>query len=468
MSVVKEESLSIEETNKLRKQLGLAPLEMNDGPKAKESENGSDSKEKVVVEDGMEFVHKVPEHMGEKKRAEEVKEKLQVMREKRRIYDKVLKTKGLAESDSDEDASAWVIKNRQMEEERKRAEERVGLLNLNGFKAKLLDDMDAEFGVDTMIEDEKKRRAENIQKKKRQQKQKSDTAGLVVGHSKEDFLEGNETVLVLEDRDVLAEGDEVLVNPNIVDNTKYAKNAELRKKKGSYQPYPEESLDDYGVQKAKTVLSKYDEELEGEERQMFRLDESGEVDLEKERQEMLIRKNLMMANKRLESIENQKYRVASEFYTAEEMISFRRPSKKKDGKKLRKRKVRVLRADDLVPEETTQEDEKARALRLAAHKVGSLAHKVKQETAAEVDDEAKQGQTDGSKKLEDGEVNEDGSGKGIAKSDGKWQRAETSGLVDIQLLNKFVEREEKEDEESDDDDGKLFILVFILVVVLEI
>ncbi|VDK20043.1 unnamed protein product, partial [Anisakis simplex] len=256
---------------------------------------------------------------------------------------------------------------------------------MNAFKAKLLDDMDAEFGVDTMIEDEKKRRAENIQKKKRQQKQKSDTAGLVVGHSKEDFLEGNETVLVLEDRDVLAEGDEVLVNPNIVDNTKYAKNAELRKKKGSYQPYPEESLDDYGVQKAKTVLSKYDEELEGEERQMFRLDESGEVDLEKERQEMLIRKNLMMANKRLESIENQKYRVASEFYTAEEMISFRRPSKKKDGKKLRKRKVRVLRADDLVPEETTQEDEKARALRLAAHKVGSLAHKVKQETAAEVD-----------------------------------------------------------------------------------
>lgn len=43
----------------------------------KESDNGEPG-EKVIVEDGMEFVHKAPQHIGDKKRAEEVKEKLQV------------------------------------------------------------------------------------------------------------------------------------------------------------------------------------------------------------------------------------------------------------------------------------------------------------------------------------------------------------------------------------------------------
>lgn len=52
------------------------------------------------------------------------------MREKRRIYEKVLRAKGLAESDSDEDTAEWVRKNRELEEERKRAEERVSGLFL--------------------------------------------------------------------------------------------------------------------------------------------------------------------------------------------------------------------------------------------------------------------------------------------------------------------------------------------------
>uniref|UniRef100_A0A914R6W3 Uncharacterized protein n=1 Tax=Parascaris equorum TaxID=6256 RepID=A0A914R6W3_PAREQ len=72
-----EESMSIEETNKLRASLGLAPLEVDDAPKVKESDSGEPG-EKVIVEDGMEFVHKAPQHIGDKKRAEEVKEKLQV------------------------------------------------------------------------------------------------------------------------------------------------------------------------------------------------------------------------------------------------------------------------------------------------------------------------------------------------------------------------------------------------------
>ena len=71
--------MSIEETNKLRASLGLAPLEVNEGLKIK-NEDDEKTKEggKVVVEDGMEFVHKAAEHIGRKKEEEEVKEKLEV------------------------------------------------------------------------------------------------------------------------------------------------------------------------------------------------------------------------------------------------------------------------------------------------------------------------------------------------------------------------------------------------------
>lgn len=76
--VFSEESLSIDETNKLRASLGLAPLEVEEaGPKEGQLEGG-DGSAKIYKEDGMEFVHKKAEHLGEKKRAEEMREKLQV------------------------------------------------------------------------------------------------------------------------------------------------------------------------------------------------------------------------------------------------------------------------------------------------------------------------------------------------------------------------------------------------------
>ena len=50
------------------------------------------------------------------------------MRKKRKVFDKVMKMKGLAESDSESESTAdWVKKSREAEEERMRAEERVGL-----------------------------------------------------------------------------------------------------------------------------------------------------------------------------------------------------------------------------------------------------------------------------------------------------------------------------------------------------
>uniref|UniRef100_A0A915Q0C2 SART-1 family protein n=1 Tax=Setaria digitata TaxID=48799 RepID=A0A915Q0C2_9BILA len=415
-----EESISIEETNKLRASLGLAPLEVDSGPKEREVE-GSDGLEKVYKEDGMEFVHKKAEHLGEKKRAEEMREKLQAARDKRKLYDKVLKVKPLADSDSEEDTAAWVAKNRELEEERKRAEER----------AKILDDMDADFGVNALISEENKVKQVRQTKK---QKQKSDLAGIIVGHAKEDFLDGSETVLVLEDKGVLDEGEEVLVNSNLAEDHRYQKNAELRKKKGRYEPYTEE-LDEYGMPKEKGLLSKYDE-LEGETKKTFRLGEGGEIDIEKEREEMEIRRKLFMANKKLESLETPKYAVASEFYTQEEMLSFRRPKSKKD-KKLRKRKEKMLKADDLIPDEAAVAEDIERAAKAANRQRGSVESFVIKEEEKVTKDKAN---------LEDGELAEDDEKKG------NWRSAETTAFVDIQNLNKMAEQVEEEEDDDDDDD----------------
>ncbi|KAK6047387.1 hypothetical protein COOONC_15109 [Cooperia oncophora] len=139
------ESLSIEETNKLRAKLGLAPLEINDGPKSREAEDGTT----VHVEDGFEFRHKKPENWSDKKKEQEMKEKLEIAKKKRQVYERVLTAKGIADSDSEEDAADWVAKMRKQEEEKKRAEER----------AKMLDAMDEEFGVNSIIAEEKAKQA---------------------------------------------------------------------------------------------------------------------------------------------------------------------------------------------------------------------------------------------------------------------------------------------------------------------
>ncbi|CAG9530104.1 unnamed protein product [Cercopithifilaria johnstoni] len=412
-----EESISIEETNRLRLSLGLSPLEVNSGPKEREVE-GSEGTEKVYKEDGMEFVHKKAEHLGEKKRAEEMREKLLVVRDKRKLYEKVLKVKPLAESDSEEDTASWVAKNRELEEERKRAEER----------AKILDDMDADFGVNALISEENK--VKQIRKTKKRG-QKSDLAGLVVGHAKEDF-ESNETVLVLEDKGVLDEGEEVLVNLNLAENYRYQKNAEFKRKKNRYEPY-EEEFDEYGMPKEKGLLSKYDE-LEGEARKTFRLDEGGEVDIDKEREEIKMRQKLLMANKKLESLDTLKYTVASEFYTEEEMLSFRRPKSKKD-KKLRKRKEKMLKADDLIPDESALVDDTGRAAKIVNRQLKAEPFGIKEEEQTIKD----------KPNLEDGELADDDEKKS------NWRAAETSAFVDVQNLNKLAKQVE-EDEDDDDDD----------------
>ncbi|TKR89556.1 hypothetical protein L596_013639 [Steinernema carpocapsae] len=415
------ESASIEETNKMRAQLGLAPLELDDRPKIKESESG-DPNEKVIVEDGFEFRHKPADNLTAAKQEFKIKEKLEASKAARKIQSKVLASKGLADSDSeDESAAAWTAKMRKLEEEKKKAQERA------------FDELDAEVDEAARLEEERRKIARAKARAAAKAKTQAEDAllgGLIVGHSKEDFLDGRDTILVLQDKGVLDEDDEeVLINPNLVENEMHKKNVELKKRKDRYRPY-EHGVDEFG-NTTNQLLAKYDEELEGQNKRTFRLDDKGELDVEKEAEKARMRRNLEMASRNLQSLEQEKFTVASEFYTEEEMIAFRKP-KKKDGKKFRKRGGdKVLRADDLVPQAADEDDlgsRESRQKRLAARRQmrnQSEEMDVQEPVKPEPEDET-----------EEGELPEDDS------------------AAKMQSYAQSLKKEkEEEDEESEDDFG---------------
>lgn len=109
-------SLSIEETNKLRAKLGLKPLEVDSTPK--------DDPTKIKDDLG-EFHHKPAPNNSDKIRTQKLREKLGTQKEKRQIEANLAKVKTLGECDSDDDTQAWINKTRKLEEEKKKAEQRV-------------------------------------------------------------------------------------------------------------------------------------------------------------------------------------------------------------------------------------------------------------------------------------------------------------------------------------------------------
>ncbi|KAF8383791.1 hypothetical protein PRIPAC_72933 [Pristionchus pacificus] len=526
------ESMSIEETNKLRISLGMAPLETDDGPKAVEDDDDEPVPEgvNVILEDGIKIHHKTADNLGEKKKERELKEKLETAKQKRKVQEKVLKAKKLADDDDDDGrAASWVEKMRKAEEEKKRAEER----------AKMLDAMDEEFGVSNLVDEqkdkEKRKKAREAMKQRRAQED-AITAGLIVGHSKESFMGGKDQILVLEDKAmvkdpltgnddlssgiailersgssprrsslkeqvavaycalkkdreiltsesmtesllayelkdrvltgsdsgllgqdqmkvkkehgwptspscdalrrtdyrVLDDGDEVLVNPNIADNERHKRNVELKKRKKGKGF--DEAYDEYGNAKQSQLLAKYDEELEGEKKSTFRLNEQGGVDLAVEEEEARARAIMEMAGKTLVSLEMDKFKVASEFYTQEEMISFRKPKKNKKERTGRKKLGKALKADDLMPLEEENGGGRDIGSRKTRGRHGS--------------DEEDEQMEDSKVKKEDGEVEGEDDGEGGRQKKG-WKKA-TKGAVDLDALRRLAAMDEEE-EESDDD-----------------
>lgn len=312
-----EISLSIEETNKLRIKLGLKPLEVTDSSGTQE-ENSSSKKEDV---------HVPAINMADQKETEKFKRKLEEMKEKRRINKKLGKVKSLGAADSDDDdtAMSWVLKSRKKEKEKSLAEKR----------AQLLEEMDEEFGISDLVEEE----FGSHSRPKKTAYSSQDLRGIKVEHSQEHFTEGSTVIMTLKDAAVLDEDEQTLVNVNIVDREKANKNVELRKRKPDYKPYDESEIDEYGKVKQRGLLEKYDEEIDGEEKKSFVLGSGGTYDSTKENEVKKIQAKLKA---QMVSLEMAQPRPVAEYYTQEEMVTFKKPKKKR---KIQRRET--LKADDL-------------------------------------------------------------------------------------------------------------------------
>jgi U4/U6.U5 tri-snRNP-associated protein 1 len=321
-------SLSIDETNKVRASLGLKPLTIDGNSTA-----DSDTQKKSLNSDEN-FVHRPPENLTEKKRTEELTRKLSERKETRTLQGKFLTTPTIA-SESAEPATSWVEKMRQMDGEKRKAAER----------AKLLEQMDEEFGVGNLIDEES-------EKRKQKRYVPKDLTGLRVEHSIEEFKEGQPVVLTLKDKKILRDEkddddeEDVLINVNIADNEVAKQRADLTKKKTpGYRAYKDdESADQFGMLNPDNLLEQYDEK----KKSSFRLESGGIYDMSDEK----IMDNMKQEIRtRMQSLIVPAPKVASEFYSATEMEQFKKP-KKVTKKKIRSRKM--LKADDLLAMDSSE------------------------------------------------------------------------------------------------------------------
>lgn len=309
-----DSSLSIEETNKLRAKLGLKPLDTKE----------SSSNKNESADEKKDFVHKPPENLSDKQFVEKLREKIATQKQKRAIEHKLRHVKTLGDSESEEDDVAhWVSKSRHLEEEKRKAEAR----------AKLLEEMDEEFGIGNLVEDE-------LRQLKATAYSERNLKGIKVEHAQSSFGEGKTVILTLKDKGVLDEEEgDVLVNVNIIDEEKAVKNIEKKKAKPGYVPY-EEEMDEFGQIKPKSLLSKYDEEIDGEKATSFVLGKGGVARSESERAR--VRQKLQQQQGTV-SLDLPVPKLASEYYTDEEMVKFKKP-----GKKVRKVHRKQLKADELL------------------------------------------------------------------------------------------------------------------------
>ncbi|GAA5981683.1 hypothetical protein JCM10908_004565 [Rhodotorula pacifica] len=249
-----KESLSLEETNKIRVSLGLKPIA---DPAA------SASTPAALEGDALAEANYAKRREAEQKEkdAKELKERIDKARnQKERL--RRLGGRGLGEADEDEvqvkqeegapsaagdDAKAWVRR------QKKRAKE---------LAAKRAKEQEEEDRLAAQEEDERATKYGE-----------QDLAGLKVAHGADDFGEGEDTVLTLKDSRILDDDDDELHNVNISENAKTKHALDLKKKgkqAGQYTGLDDEEFEG-GPGSSRGVLSKYDEDFDSIKVDGFRL-----------------------------------------------------------------------------------------------------------------------------------------------------------------------------------------------------
>lgn len=228
-----KESLTLEETNRVRISLGLKPLAEDDGGDGGAGDGEADAE--AVAEANFAAMQ---DEAAAARRTAELKSKLDRHANQRALNAKLAgRTLGDLDPEGDVDASSWV------KAAKKRTKKAQAELAANADREKADAAALLARGYDA-----------------------SDLRGLKVGHDADDFGEGEQHVLVLKDSRIEDDEDDELTNVRMadLDRTKDRLDLKEKAKQAAYTGYDDEEFNADGTPRQTGLLSKYDEDAEKE------------------------------------------------------------------------------------------------------------------------------------------------------------------------------------------------------------
>ncbi|GJQ11972.1 hypothetical protein GpartN1_g3763.t1 [Galdieria partita] len=314
-----EVELSIQETNRLREQLGLKPLAIEE---ENENNQGTYRNPRWVQDESTE------EHDNLKSKLERQRHK----RLQRSVFD--AKPLGLdleEELETQLDTLQWVEKSRNLERQRKT---RKGDVTTN--KASNLLNTRQQPSTNGKVEE----KLDYI-------------PDFVVGATEEDLRGSEEMILTLKDRNVLDEEEDELENIQLRERQQSLLNQRMkrainkRNTRGATfeEEFPE--MEDFSTEKTHSLLPKYDElDLYNDKNNRFRLSSLTEKERQavcRERVENL--KQQFSTRRKEESASLPETRIQGEYFTPKEFLGFGK-LKRTSGKKKKNKSRRLVTAED--------------------------------------------------------------------------------------------------------------------------
>ncbi|KAI6829495.1 hypothetical protein KC340_g16419 [Hortaea werneckii] len=312
------DAASIEQMNKVRVSLGMAPLPVpgqGSGPQFKEADESEESEDDDVstLEKRQAAADKNWQKLETERKEKEERERRKAAAKKQRDAAQrfaKMEGKGLGEaSDEDEglDTRSWLLgqkkRQKKIDKARKMEEE--------------------------LAEREAQQTADYTSK---------DLAGVKVGHEAGEFEDAmGEQVLTLKDAEIGEESeDDELENQDLKAKEKLEEKLKLKKKRPDYDPTEQGE--------AKAVLSKYDEEIEGKKGKKFTLDGEGNTMEEKQRK---VDDDGSVKSKGVKvNLDMLKDEAPISDYVDPSTIKVKKPKK---GKKEKKARQKAVDEDDIVP-----------------------------------------------------------------------------------------------------------------------
>ncbi|KAH9945190.1 SART-1 protein [Epithele typhae] len=276
-----EESISLEETNKIRISLGLKPLTDDKAPATNKEAEAEDN------------YTKQRDREAKERETKALQDRIAKQRNKRELNAKL---KGATLGDADgsvDDTLKWIKRSKKKEKElaKKRQEE--------------LENMDKMFQGDDYTE--------------------KDLEGLKVSHDFEGMEDGEARILTLKDSRVLDNEEDELQNVDMAERERDKKNQDLKIKRRDYTGYDDDEFAPGADPMKRSLLSKYDDFLEGPKETGFRLGSSSSAPRDKRKEEV---EKAVAVNKSLLSIDYAK-NLESADYMQPGDVGFKKPKTKK-------------------------------------------------------------------------------------------------------------------------------------------